>query len=412
MLSLSRLVGAPQPRQGEPDLRYDQRIPQTRSGALPGHGPVVVWNWTRTCNLACRHCYAAAVQGRAPGELDSREAHALLVQLAEFRVPALLLSGGEPLARPDALELIAAATGLGLRCTLSTNGTLVDPHTAEALARAGVTYVGISLDGPPTLHDAWRGRRGAHAASLAGIRHLRACGVRVGLRFTLHRDSLAHLPYLLELAQREGIQRVCFYHLVPAGRGADVAELQASRSELSGGLQQLLEAAQAAADTGSEQEILTVGNHSDGPFAYLWLRAHHPERAEAAWSLLRRNGGNRAGMALVAIDPVGDVHPDQFSWNIRLGNVRQTPLAALWQGGSAVPLLDELRAPRQVRIHGRCATCHFFSICNGNLRARAQAATGDFWASDPGCLLTDAELTLAPEDATPPGSRHPAQQPA
>ena len=388
MLNLSRLLGG-SPGSGD-DLRYDPRIPHTVRGALPDRGPVVVWNWTRVCNLACVHCYASAVRGRVPGELDTAQAEGLLAEFAAMRVPALLISGGEPLARPDALPLLAAASRAGLRCTLSTNGTLIDDACADALAASAVTYVGISLDGPPHVHDAWRGVRGAHAASLAAIRRLRRIGLRVGLRFTLHRESIQYIPYLLDLAAQEGIGRVCFYHLVPSGRGEGLEGLRLRRAEARGCLETLLERVSAQQQAGADTEVLTVGNHSDGPFAYLWMRQHAPERAATALTLLRRNGGNRAGVAMVCVDPMGGVHPDQFSWDVDLGNVRRTPLERIWGGGPTAPLLEALR-DRRSRITGRCASCGWFSVCNGNLRARASAA-GDFWGSDPACVLEDAEL--------------------
>lgn len=388
MLNLTRLLGGP--RAEGLDLRYDPRIHRAGAGALPGHGPVVVWNWTRVCNLACVHCYASAVQGRVRGELDTAEAEALLSQFSKMRVPALLLSGGEPLARPDALHLLAAARRLGLRCTLSTNGTLIDEGAAQALAQTGVTYAGVSLDGPPEVHDVWRGARGAHAASLGAIRHLRATGVPVGLRFTLHRRSAEHLPYMLDLAEREGIGRICFYHLVPSGRGEGLEDLRLTRPEARACLETLLERASAHVRAGAQIEILTVGNHSDGAFAYLWARRHAPDRAPDILQLLRRNGGNRSGVAMVCVDPTGGVHPDQFSWSVDLGNVRRTPFPEIWDGAQTPPLLKELRN-RRPRITGRCSTCGWFSLCNGNLRARA-AAAGDFWGADPGCLLEDAEL--------------------
>lgn len=388
MLNLTRLLGGPRP-DGD-DLRYDRGIPGTRKGALPGRGPVVVWNWTRVCNLACVHCYASAVQGKAPGELSTAEAEGLLHDFAEMRVPALLLSGGEPLARPDAIALLAVARRLGLRCTLSTNGTLINDARAEALAEAGVTYVGISLDGPPEVHDAWRGLQGAHAASLAAIRRLRKLGVPVGLRFTLHRRSAPYLPYVLELAEREGIGRVCFYHLVPTGRAETLEALQPSRLEARTSVETLLERASAYVRAGTGIEILTVGNHSDGVISYLWMREHAPERAVSTLELLHRNGGNRAGMAMVCVDPTGGVHPDQFSWDVNLGNLRTDSFRRIWDGETGSPLLAALR-DRRSHITGRCSRCGWFTVCNGNLRARA-STTGDYWGSDPGCLLEDVEL--------------------
>ena len=386
MLSLTRLLGGAAPV--DQDLRYGASAGTRRVGALPGTGPVVVWNWTRHCNLSCVHCYANAVRHRPVGELDSAEATHLLAQCAELRVPALLLSGGEPLARPDALDLLQEAGRLGLRCTLSTNGTLIDAPRARALAQAQVRYVGVSLDGPPEVHDRWRGREGAHARTVAAIRRLREVGVPVGLRFTLQRDSLQHVPYLLDLAEREGVRRVCLYHLVPAGRGAELASMAPSRAAIRACLEGLLIRARRWLDEGREIDLLTVGNHSDGAFVYLWLSEQAPERAATALALLARNGGNRSGVALLAVGPTGDVQPDQFSQGVLLGNVRQEPLGAIWR---QAPALAELRGPRQQRIGGRCQSCAWFRICNGNLRARA-AAAGDPWGEDPGCVLEDAEL--------------------
>lgn len=397
MLNLNRLVGGAPP-EGE-DLRYGAGVPHAGKGALPGRGPVVVWNWTRSCNLGCTHCYADAVRGRAAGELDTDEAHTLIGDLADMRVPALLLSGGEPLMRPDALELIRAARERGLRCTLSTNGTLIGEETASALAEAGVTYVGISLDGPPEVHDRWRASRGAHAAAVAGIRRLRARGVRVGLRFTLHRGSAAHLPGMLDLARGLGISRFCVYHLVPAGRGRGLGDAAMERSAEREAVGWLLEQAVAEERVGGQMELLTVDNHSDGPFAYLWLRRHQPQLAAGAWRLLRRNRGNRSGIALTAIGPRGDVHPDQFSQTLVLGNVRQRPLREIWDGPATDPLLLRFRE-RERHITGRCAGCAWFSVCSGNLRARA-AAAGDLWGEDPGCLLEDQEVAGAGEAGPP-----------
>ncbi len=387
MLSLTRLLGGPPP--AERDLRYGPGAGTRGAGALPDTGPVVVWNWTRQCNLSCAHCYASAVRHRPAGELDGQEAQRLLAQCAELKVPALLLSGGEPLVRPDALELLGQADRLGLRCTLSTNGTLIDGPRARALAQARVRYVGVSIDGPPEVHDHWRGRQGAHARTVAAIRRLRDEGVPVGLRFTLHRDSLQHVPYLLDLAEREGVRRVCLYHLVPAGRGADLQSMAPTRPAIRECLTALILRARRWLDEGRDIDLLTVGNHSDAAFVYLWLEDHAPQRAAAALTLLERNGGNRSGVALLAVGPTGDVQPDQFSRSILLGNVRQEPLGTIWR---QAPALAELRDSRQQRVGGRCASCAWFRICNGNLRARA-AAAGDPWGEDPGCVLEDTELT-------------------
>jgi len=386
VINVTRLLGAPA---GEgPDLRYGQGASRSTRGALPDTGPVVVWNWTRSCNLSCAHCYASAVQGRVPGELDTAEALHLIEQFSELKVPALLLSGGEPLVRPDALELLAAARERGLRCTLSTNGTLIDARKAEAIAEAGVVYVGISLDGPREMHDRWRGQKGAFDRSLGAIEHLRALGVRVGLRFTLHAGNVDWVPWVLDLVEERNLQRICFYHLVPAGRGEDLDGLHLGREQTRQVLDLLLERARRWQEEGRDAELLTVDNHSDGPYIYLWAQQHAPEQAERVLQLLRRNGGNRSGRALVAIDSLGRVHPDQFSQDVVLGDLRRQTLREVWEGGS--PDLARYR-DRHSLLHGRCASCRWLEVCNGNLRARARAA-GDPWGPDPDCVLFDEEI--------------------
>jgi radical SAM protein with 4Fe4S-binding SPASM domain len=349
---------------------------------------VVVWNWTRACNLRCAHCYASAQLGRAPGELDTSEALALIEEFADLRVPALILSGGEPLARPDALELLAAARQRGLRCTLSTNGTLINEARAQRIAEAGVVYVGVSIDGPRDLHDRWRGKQGAYDRTMAAVGHLRRLGVRVGLRFTLHAGNVDHVPDVLDLVEEHGLQRICFYHLVPAGRGSGLDPLHLDRQRTRATLDLLLDRSRRWLAEGRDVELLTVDNHSDGPYAVLWADRWMPERASAIGAMLTRNGGNRSGRAIVAIDPQGKVHPDQFSPGVVLGDVREARFSAIWRDGN-----DELHRLRDRAAHlrGRCATCRWLSLCNGNLRARA-AAAGDPWGPDPDCVLTDAEV--------------------
>ncbi len=389
MTNFTRLLGG-QVGTG-PDLRYGAGAARATRGALPDTGPVVVWNWTRSCNLRCRHCYASAVPGRVPGELDTADALRLIDEFAALKVPALILSGGEPLARPDALELLASARGYGLRCTLSTNGTLITAARAQRIAEAGVVYVGVSIDGPRALHDDWRGQEGAYDRTIAGIGHLRRLGVRVGLRFTLHAGNVEHVPAVLDLVEEHDLQRICFYHLVPSGRGSGLDPLHLDRDRTRATLDLLLARTRRWLDEGRDVEVLTVDNHSDGPYAQLWAERSMPDQAAAVGELLARNGGNRSGRALVAVDPQGMVHPDQFSAGVVLGDVRAKPFRAIWAEGN--PELDRFR-DRRAHLRGRCASCRWLDVCNGNLRARA-AAAGDPWGPDPDCVLTDAEVAVA-----------------
>ena len=372
-------------------LRYDQHSAAQTTGARPGFGPVVVWNATKTCNLECVHCYADAEIRRFAGELTTEEAQGMIEDLASINTPALLISGGEPLVRADILDLAEYATALGVRVTFSTNGTLIDEKKAERLAKIGVTYVGISIDGGEGRHDHFRGKRGAFREAIRGIRNCRAAGIRVGVRFTVTQENLGELEEIFRVVEQENIGRLCLYHLVYAGRGSYLANIDLSVDEKRRMMNRLMEQVDRWNAEERPVEVMTVDNHADGPYIYLRLRETQPERAEHALSLIRNNGGNRSGIAIGCIDSFGLVHPDQFTSHHTLGSIRERPFSAIWRD-SRVELLDGLRN-RKALLQGRCATCNWLPVCNGNFRARAEAATGDYWQSDPGCYLLDAEIT-------------------
>jgi Fe-coproporphyrin III synthase len=380
VLNVSTLLGV---RESPSDaLRYGyRRAGEVTPPAATRRRPVVVWNVTQACNLACAHCYASARRGPARDEFDRAEGHALFDDLAAFAVPAVLISGGEPLARPDLLELLAYGSSLGLRFTLSSNGTLVDRDVAQALAQAGVIYVGVSIDGGEERHDHLRRQRGAHTAALDGLRALHAAGVRRGVRFTLTPETLPSLNEVLELVISEEIDRLCVYHLVPAGRGRFLHDI--STEERRSALDRLFGFASAH----PELEVLTVDNPSDGPFLHRWLLERDHAAARRCRAALRWNRGAAAGsgIGLACIDQRGDVHPDQFSRHRILGNVRERPFSEIWQDPDD-PFVRELRRPDR-RVPLGCADCVDCDLCGGGFRARAEAATGDRWGFDPSCTL-------------------------
>lgn len=373
-------------------LRYGERGQQPSDG-IPR--PVVVWTTTRRCNLACLHCYASAADRPFKGELSTDEARAFIADLGAFGAPVLLLSGGEPLLRPDLFELAAFAHEHGIRTTLSTNGTRITADVARRIRDVGFGYVGISLDGIGPIHDTFRGQRGAFEAALNGIRNCVAVGQRVGLRLTLTRHTVRDLDAIFDLIERERIDRACFYHLVPSGRGRQIASDQLSPAETRTAVERVFARAQDFHRRGLNTELLTVDNHADGPLLYLKVLCEDgPERAAEVLALLRRNGGNSSGARLAHVDNLGNVHPDQFWWRQRLGNVRERPFSAIWSDRDH-EMLRALR-DRRTMLGGRCGRCRFLDVCNGNFRARAEALTGDPWAEDPGCYLSDEEIA-APE---------------
>lgn len=372
-------------------LRYNKHSPGARHGVTSGAGPVVVWNSTKTCNLLCRHCYMNSNAEKFSGELTTEEAKKFIDDLAEFKVPVLIFSGGEPLIRPDFFELAEYTASKGIRPTISTNGTLITLEVAERLKKIGVGYVGISLDGLRDVNDKFRGKAGAFDAAMKGIQNCVKAGQRVGLRFTINKHNLKELDNIFNFIEEENINRVCFYHLVYSGRGNQMMDEDVSPEESRQAMDIIIRRTRDFEERGLSKEILTVDNHCDGVYMYLKALANKEyEQAEKIKALISLNGGNRSGIAFAAVDPLGFVHPDQFTQSYTFGNVRERKFGDIWTDTSQ-PILAGLKN-RKPLLKGRCAACQYLSICNGNFRTRAEAITGDFWESDPACYLTDEEI--------------------
>ncbi|MDY6913149.1 MAG: radical SAM protein [Planctomycetota bacterium] len=382
MISISKLYcGAVEPAD---DLRYG------RAGGLGK--PVVVFNCTRRCNLRCRHCYAGASDRNTDGELSGDESLALLDDLAAFGVPVVLFSGGEPLGRADLPALVRRATELGMRAVVSTNGTLIDERLARCLQQAGAAYVGVSLDGMRATNDAFRGMDGAFDAAIAGIRNCRAAGIKVGLRFTIHKHNAEEIDGIFKLARDENISRLCFYHLVYAGRASTLMDEDLDHAATRAAVDEIIDRTAELHRRGLSVEVLTVDNHADGPYLYLRMLRQHSPRAEQVLRLLRTAGGNASGCGIGCVGWDGRVHPDPFWRNVSLGDVRRRSFADIWSDESN-PLLAKLR-DKGSYVTGRCKRCRFLDVCGGNFRTRAEAATGELWAPDPACYLTDEEIGL------------------
>ncbi len=356
-------------------------------------GPVVIWNLVRRCNLSCLHCYAFSADHDFPGELSTAEVYTVLEDLKAFRVPVLILSGGEPLMRPDIFAVSARAKEMGFYVGLSSNGTLIDDSRIGAIAAAQYDYVGVSLDGLEETHDHFRRLKGAFHASLRGIRLCRQAGIKIGIRLTLTERTAQDMPALLDLMLTEDIEKFYLSHLNYAGRGNTNRERDALHATTRQAMDILLETALADAQAGRHREIVTGNNDADGVYMLHWVRWHMPEKAEAFENMLERWGGNASGVNIANIDTQGNVHPDTMWSDHTLGNIRTRPFADIWSDLSD-PLLRALKQrPRPVT--GRCASCAYLRICNGNTRVRALQTTGDPWAEDPGCYLTDQEISRA-----------------
>jgi heme d1 biosynthesis radical SAM protein NirJ len=360
-------------------------------------GPVVIWNLVRRCNLNCKHCYSLSTDVDFPGELSTAEAFSVLHDLGAMGVPALILSGGEPLLRHDLFAIARRAKEMGFYVGLSTNGTLIGDGNIAAIAAARFDYVGISLDGMGAVHDAFRRRSGAFAASMNGIRLCHEHGIKMGVRFTLTEDNARDLPKVLALVARPEISKFYLSHLNYAGRGNRNRNTDAYFATTRRAMDLLIGAAWEHVERGTGKEFVTGNNDADGVYLLHWARRRFPAAAAHLRGKLVQWGGNASGVNVANIDNLGYVHPDTFWWHHSLGNVRERPFSEIWRDRRD-PIMAGLKA-RPRRIGGRCAACHNFDICGGNTRVRALQLTGNPWAEDPGCYLTDAEIGLA--DAPP-----------
>jgi len=374
-------------------------------------GPVVIWNLIRRCNLMCKHCYSISGDVDFPGELDTGQVFDVMDDLKAFGVPVLILSGGEPLLRPDIFDISRRAKDMGFYVGLSSNGTLVDKHNIKEIAGIGYDYVGISLDGMRETHDAFRRREGGFDEALNGIRLCRENGIKIGMRFTATMDNAEELPAMLDLAEAEEIDKFYLSHLVYAGRGNKNRGDDARRDMTRDVMDLMIERAWNDAKAGGTREFVTGNNDADGVYLLFWVRRHFPHLEDHIRAKLAQWGGNSSGVNIANIDNLGIVHPDTFWWHYPLGNVKKRPFSKIWNDLSDPIMAGLKQRPRTVG--GRCGDCSFFDVCGGNTRVRAFQLTGDPWAEDPACYLNDEEIGVSGREerleVTPfRGARHAA----
>ena len=355
-------------------------------------GPVVIWNLIRRCNLTCKHCYSISADKDFAGELSTDEVFTVMDDLKAFRVPVLILSGGEPLLRPDIFDIAKRAKAKGFYVGLSSNGTLINESNIDQIAEVDFNYVGVSLDGIGATHDKFRRLDGAFDASMHGIRLAKKLGIKVGIRFTMTQDNAPELPLLLKLLDDEGLDKFYFSHLNYAGRGNKNRKDDVMHKTTRWAMDLLFETAWQDAQNGGSKEFVTGNNDADGVYLQHWVERNLPDQAEAMRARLAQWGGNSSGINIANIDNLGNVHPDTMWWNYSLGNVRERPFSEIWQDTTDPIMAGLKQQPRQIK--GRCGQCQFFDICGGNTRVRAWQITGDPWEEDPACYLDDDELGI------------------
>jgi radical SAM protein with 4Fe4S-binding SPASM domain len=319
---------------------------------------IVAWETTGACNLSCSYCRAAATVSPSPEELTTEEALAFIDEVAPLK-PMLILSGGEPLLRPDIFLLARHAADKGMRVSLATNGTLLTPLIAEKISSAGVSRISISLDGASSeKHDAARGQ-GCFEEALGGIESLRG-RVDFQINFTVTSKNEDDTLAVFDLAERLGAKALHFFFLVPTGRGREEDLISAQRQE------ELLH----LIDEERSRRSLEVQVTCAPQYARI-------ARDAEASSSQRRSGGCLAGTNFVFVSRKGDVYPCGYL-PIRAGNIREKKFIEIWEKS---PVFMSLR---KRDLKGKCGSCSFCQACGG-CRARAYVKTGDYLESDPLC---------------------------
>ncbi|QIW22971.1 radical SAM protein [Sulfolobus sp. S-194] len=337
--------------------------------------PVITWNMTYKCNLKCLHCYINASPQGDEG-LTKDEALNLVDQMAEIKIPLLIMSGGEPLMRRDFFEIAKYASERGLRLALSTNGTLISKKVAEELKEIGFLYIGISLDSPyPEFHDKFRGVEGAFDLTVKGIKNAIEAGLNVGLRFTITSRNIDQIDDYIRLSLNLGVKRITFYHISASGRGKELKDWMYNPEQYKKFINKLIEYAK---ELKGKIEIETTLAPFDGIYIAKIL-AKDEKELEEYLKFVENSGG--CGRKMISIYPNGDVYPCQFIDFYKLGNVRQKPLKEIIQN------IPDFFVNTDKYLTGKCATCEYKSACKGGDRARAYYWNEDIYGDDPLCPL-------------------------
>ncbi len=361
-------------------LRITEYVRKALKGerVKPFPGVILIWNLTNRCNLYCKHCYSSANQDKSE-DISLDEIDRISEELISEGVRFAVLSGGEPLLREDIYEISNLLRSKGIKTYLSTNGLLINKENIDRI-KESFDYVGISIDGTPEVHDLFRGKRHSFEEALNAVLLCRERGIKVGLRFTLTPQTARSLPFIFDLALELEVPKLYISHLVYSGRGLKLSGVE--REEYRKLARFVVERAIDLVERGASLEVVTGNNETDAVLLYQIFKERYPDRSNLLYENLKVWGGNQAGVRLVNIDHRGNVKPDPFFFH-SIGNLREKSFSEIWHFNG---LLSKLRErPRKVK--GKCSVCPYLDICNGNSRARAYCATGDYFGEDPACYL-------------------------
>ena len=348
------------------------------------NGSIAIWNFTNRCNLSCMHCYSKSTLD----EVDTLTTEQIKKTILEMRangIKFIIFSGGEPLTRKDLFEIADFCKENGIVTYLSSNGLYFTKGNVQKIVDT-FNYVGISIDGDKETHDHFRGLKGAFTETLKAVLLANSTGAKVGIRFTITKETLGSLEYIFDLVEKHNIPKIYISHLVYSGRGLDNLKMDLTKEQRRTSVEFILNKAFKYYRENRDIEIVTGNMEQDAILFLDKFSEEYPELRETMREKLVTWGGNSAGRKLLNINSEGDVRPDPF-FPLTVGNIIEQNFGDIWQKGE---LLDQLRVlPR--KISGICAECEQIDICNGGSRARAHAITGDLWSEDPSCYLTQEE---------------------
>ena len=336
---------------------------------------LVAWEMTRSCNLNCVHCRAAAERGPYPGELATEKCFEILDQIAQVGQPIVILTGGEPLLRKDVFELAQHGTLLGLRMVMATNGTLVTPEIAERMKASGIKRVSVSIDGASAEeHDQFRKVPGAFDASLQSIDWLKKEGIEFQINTTVTRHNVHQVRDILDLAVKLGAVAHHIFLLVPTGRAKDMVNQEIDALEYEKLLRWFYE---------MRNQVPLHLKATCAPHYYRILRQEAHARGEKVnfdtYGLDAVTRGCLGGTSFCFISHDGIVQPCGYL-ELNCGNLKQSSFGEVWRESQIFKRLRDFSA-----YDGKCGRCEYLKFCGG-CRARAYENTGDYMAEEPLCI--------------------------
>lgn len=351
------------------------------------NGSIMIWNFTNRCNLLCHHCYSKA-DANEKDTLTFKQIQETIPKLKKAGVNFVIFSGGEPLLRKDIFDIALEMKKNNIMTYLSTNGMYVNEKNVDKIIET-FNYIGISIDGIEEIHDQFRGQVGSYKKSISAIKLIQEHGGNAGIRFTLTKETEGSFYKMFELCEELNVDKLYISHLVYSGRGLDNLKIDITKEKRREYVNYIINKAFEYYENDSNIELVTGNMEMDSILLLQKFEKEYKEFAPILKEKLISWAGNSAGSRLGNMDWLGNVKPDPF-FPRTIGNYLEKDFDKVWLDEEN-DLLTRLREkPRQ--ISGKCSKCSYISICNGGSRARAYAISGDLWAEDPSCYLSEQEI--------------------